>query len=681
MKNRVLLLMLALLLCATALPAAAEQGIEIPSVLQRGKVPAGAPDNPVIPGISSLTGLPISDQKYVPILSQVDNNLGALPQWGLVDASIMYELPVSGSGWTRLTALYADKYPEEAGPVRSARLMHADLREQWDALLIHYGEQTTQGSNFRQAIRDYGVPAKGLEMDGVGNKYKDFFLRTRYHVSPHNITTYLQKAYALMVQNGYEFKERPFLFTDEKNYEGPDAIKIQLVHKNNRDTASTFVYEKNTGVYLRYTAKGLYSDLFFPQETLTYSNFIVQRTRLTFNKSSRNPLLPDVVGGGAADIFIGGKYIAGTWSRSTPQSRTIFYDQNGQEIRLQRGRTWIAITNEDSQLTYDSSFDADTQAYINATGSLPRHRPLQEGDSGEEVRRLKQALFEKGYFSSNKFNNRYQDSTTAAVSKFEADNGLPVDGIADSLVLDLLFGVEAPIAVPERAPIDSSFTVGAEDTGLYDNVTADAEDGEFADLGEETPIQTEETEAAEMPSAEETTVAEESPADTAASAGEETLPPADAADAEVLTALVTTRNKGELNLREEADKASKLVARIPYQATVEVMEQGTEWSKVRYQDFEGYVMNTYLTIQALVGEEGAQGAGGLTVGDSGPEVVKMKTRFYQLGYFKNNVFNDVFQENTADTVRRFEKRNGLPVDGIADDEMLTLLYSKEAKRP
>ena len=38
-------------------------------------------------------------------------------------------------------------------------------------------------------------------------------------------------------------------------------------------------------------------------------------------------------------------------------------------------------------------------------------------------------------------------------------------------------------------------------------------------------------------------------------------------------------------------------------------------------------------------------------------------------------------ENTADTVRRFEKANGLPVDGIADGEMLRLIFSEDAKRP
>ena len=71
----------------------------------------------------------------------------------------------------------------------------------------------------------------------------------------------------------------------------------------------------------------------------------------------------------------------------------------------------------------------------------------------------------------------------------------------------------------------------------------------------------------------------------------------------------------------------------------------------------------------------------LNVGDHGPEVIQLKQRFYELGYFRTSSFNNRFMENTADTVRRFEEINGLTVDGIADSEMQKLLFSQDAKRP
>ena len=68
----------------------------------------------------------------------------------------------------------------------------------------------------------------------------------------------------------------------------------------------------------------------------------------------------------------------------------------------------------------------------------------------------------------------------------------------------------------------------------------------------------------------------------------------------------------------------------------------------------------------------------LTLGSRGQEVLDMKGRFYELGYFRTDKYNDQFSRNTADTVRLFEENNGLPVDGIADPEMLALLFSNGA---
>ena len=68
----------------------------------------------------------------------------------------------------------------------------------------------------------------------------------------------------------------------------------------------------------------------------------------------------------------------------------------------------------------------------------------------------------------------------------------------------------------------------------------------------------------------------------------------------------------------------------------------------------------------------------LTLGSKGQEVLDMKQRFLELGYFRTTSFNDRFTDNTADTVRLFEKNNGLPVDGVADAVMLGVLFSDKA---
>lgn len=68
----------------------------------------------------------------------------------------------------------------------------------------------------------------------------------------------------------------------------------------------------------------------------------------------------------------------------------------------------------------------------------------------------------------------------------------------------------------------------------------------------------------------------------------------------------------------------------------------------------------------------------LTIGSQGKEVLAMKQRFFELGYFRTDKYNDQYSQNTADTVKQFEKNNGLKVDGVADAVMLGLLFSERA---
>lgn len=369
-----------LLMCALLLTGLA--GAEVlPAVMSRN-VPVNAllPNNPEIPGESMTTGLPKADGAYAPFLVQVDNNPAALPHFGVSQADIMYEMPIQGQGWTRLTALFSDQYPLEAGPVRSGRVMHADLREEWDAVFAFYGKQETGGSDLRKALRDYGVNDKGLAFDGIGNKYEPaYFYRTKYHAAPHNVAFNVQKAYAeLVAPLNYPFPKRPFLFTDEKPTAGVEANKINVIHKANVETSASYVYNAETNSYTRYTEKGPYVDYFDQATPIQYANVIVMRTRLAWNVDSLSPLLPDVVGQGAAEIFTGGRYIPGAWARASVGSRTIFFDSNGQEIQLQRGKTWICVTNEKSEVSIDGSIGNVSEFFKEAKKNAKNYKDDSE---------------------------------------------------------------------------------------------------------------------------------------------------------------------------------------------------------------------------------------------------------------------------------------------------------------
>lgn len=96
-------------------------------------------------GTSPLTGLPLqAGQNAVrrPLGVILDNVRVALPQRGLANASLVYEV-VAESGITRLLAIYDDytKLPE-VGPVRSARDPQVQLAIPLGAMLLHVGGST-----------------------------------------------------------------------------------------------------------------------------------------------------------------------------------------------------------------------------------------------------------------------------------------------------------------------------------------------------------------------------------------------------------------------------------------------------------------------------------------------------------------------------------------------------------
>lgn len=578
-------LALAFVIALLTLGATANAATTIPNTLTRniklnGRNADGTfPANPVIPGESTTTGLPTTNTHYFPILVQIDNNPAGLPQWGIASADIMYELPIAGQGMTRLTAFFSDQYPVEAGPVRSGRVMHVDLREEWDALILHYGKQEDKGSDMREALRDYGVNAKGLAIDGIAQKYEPDFPRVKYHKAPHNVSAYVQKLHDDKMADAYPFKERPFKFTDDMNYGGTPVSEFTIIHKGNKDFSSTYVYDQNKKAFLRYTIDGPYYDLLKPEVFLAYNNVIVQRTKLSWNNSSSAPLFNDIVGTGAADIFVAGQYIAGAWARNKLNERTVFFDQNGNELALQRGKTWIVICDDSTDIILG---DLDTSGF----------QFVPEGESETNVS---------------------TDNKPAAQA--------------------------TQLVVTEQQP-----------------------------AGEQS----------------QSTAAEPVPATQAAAV----VPSEDMA--------IVKLNDGLLNMRKSGARNADLVGRIPNGAQVQVLDRDDEWTHIRYDGKDGYVMSSFLVFAepAVDQTEGAEPANDeqpaapaakeyktLQVGDSGEEVLALKTRFAELGYFRTDKFNDRFVESTAEAVRRFERRNQLAVDGIADPEMQTVLYSDAAKGP
>lgn len=68
-----------------------------------------------------------------------------------------------------------------------------------------------------------------------------------------------------------------------------------------------------------------------------------------------------------------------------------------------------------------------------------------------------------------------------------------------------------------------------------------------------------------------------------------------------------------------------------------------------------------------------------TVGSRGDEVKTLKERLQALGYYKAGNITRQYTEDTAERVRRFQRANGLPETGEADEATQERLYSPDAR--
>ncbi|MDD3335344.1 MAG: phosphodiester glycosidase family protein [Eubacteriales bacterium] len=68
----------------------------------------------------------------------------------------------------------------------------------------------------------------------------------------------------------------------------------------------------------------------------------------------------------------------------------------------------------------------------------------------------------------------------------------------------------------------------------------------------------------------------------------------------------------------------------------------------------------------------------LEEGDRGDEVMTMKQRLYDLGYFSSTNFSVKFNESTASALKEFQSVNGLPVTGIFTVRDSEALYAEDA---
>lgn len=283
-----------------------------------------------------------------PIAVMIDNHIDAMPQAGLLEADIVYEIIVEG-GETRLMLILQDKNVDKIGPVRSSRHYFLDYALENDAIYVHYGWSPQAQSD----IASLGVN----NINGIYES-ETSFLRVSDKYAPHNAVTSTKNILDIAERKGYRTDKEDSdtvlnYVVDEFNLEDGKIANTIIIPYSYVNTVK-YVYDADKKEYVRYSRDEKQVD-WDSGTTITTKNIIIEK--------AENWTLDDGSGKGRQTLdnikqldgyyITNGKVIPITCSKTSRSGKTVYKDLEGKEIDVNDGKTFIQICPIDSKITFE----------------------------------------------------------------------------------------------------------------------------------------------------------------------------------------------------------------------------------------------------------------------------------------------------------------------------------------
>ncbi len=312
--------------------------------------------------LSELTGLPISndikDQR--PIAVMVDNEKEAIPHYEIAECDIVYELMNSTANdrVTRLMCVRKDWGSiQQMGNIRSTRPTNISLAGEYNAILVHDGGPVYINDFIAKAYCDHLSAGFARIELGRADFYEEF-------ITTGELEDRIKKAGISATYNAYApMRDTHFLFRDY----GVDITPTEMGYSNAqtatnisiptfKHTQSNLRYNESTGTYDYYIYGQLQKDG-EDDEVVTFNNVLLQCADyyvyddhgyliyLYYNQTDTQGY-----------YITNGEAIKVTWQKAVSNDKldyeiTKFFDENGNEIQINPGKTYIALVPQDGWST------------------------------------------------------------------------------------------------------------------------------------------------------------------------------------------------------------------------------------------------------------------------------------------------------------------------------------------
>ncbi len=277
-----------------------------------------------------------------PVMVVVENHPQARPQWGLTSSDIVFEMVAEG-GITRMILMYADssRLPDKIGPVRSTRHYFLDLAEGYDAIFTHFGQSTyakTQLANH--------------DIDNI-NGYIDgsYFSRDRSRNVDSEHTAYTTKEWVLKAIENKEYRttlkdgyDNAFSFNTDGNRVLEDGSCVSATVSFSSSYTYTLDYDKQENVYY----SSLNGNPFMSSDGTqqNFQNIVILYTNISAIAGDTKNRVDFDLSEGHGTYISNGSYESIKWEKGDSTDMLKLLDSEGEELKLNTGRTYIAICDD-----------------------------------------------------------------------------------------------------------------------------------------------------------------------------------------------------------------------------------------------------------------------------------------------------------------------------------------------
>lgn len=305
-----------------------------------------------------LTGAPLEEPFTGRATAVVINNIQAcLPQYGISEADMIYELETEG-GITRMLALYTDLTDVGTiGPVRSARTYFNSVALSYNAPLIHCG-----GS----------VAALKAQIDAAGNSisnwehidqrfnggyfFRDSTRSSQGYAYEHTLFTSGGQLTEALAAKGFNTvsegsTDYGLQFADEISLNGETANTVTVKFRYNKTT--TMTYNAETGLYeaSQYNSEHIDAGT---GNVMSYRNVLVlYATQTSRTEGSYTRSYYELVGSGSGHFACNGQIIPIKWSRDAARGCFTYTLEDGTPLTLGVGTSYVGIVSNKMTASYE----------------------------------------------------------------------------------------------------------------------------------------------------------------------------------------------------------------------------------------------------------------------------------------------------------------------------------------